>query len=376
MRVLIATVTAGAGHLQAAAALEEAWRALRPEDFVERVDVLDFTPRVFKKAYSQGYVNLVEHAPELWGFFFKKTDNAALARKLTKLRRSLSHLPARKFAGFVKRFHPDAVVCTHFLPLEILGRLEEKSREPAQPCCVCVVTDFEAHALWMEPVVDFYCVAAEETMARLTARGVPEADVAVTGIPIAAKFAARPAASAARKLLGLRDDLPTVLVLSGGFGMGPVAKILAALDQMSQAFQMAVVCGRNRELRRELAGQDWRHPTHVLGFVTNMHDWMTAAVLIVTKPGGLTASEALAIGRPLVIIDPIPGQETANADFLLERGAAIKLNSVDDLPHRVGGLLGSRKLAAMARAARALGRPQAAMEICREVARRWEQRKG
>src|SRR4029077_14550987 len=116
--------------------------------------------------------------------------------------------------------------------------------------------------------------------------------------------------------------------------------------------------------------QDRRHPTHVLGFVTNMHEWMSGADIIVTKPGGLTSREAVALGKPLFILNPIPGQEMANSDFLLERGAAAKANRPEDLPFRVDQLLGSVKLKNMANAARAIGRPDAARAICTAVAGR------
>ena len=169
---------------------------------------------------------------------------------------------------------------------------------------------------------------------------------------------------------GLRDDLPVLLVLSGGFGMGPVAEILAELDKVPGQFQTLVVTGRNEELRRKLATQTRKHPTHVLGFSTNMHELMAVADLIITKPGGLTTSEALAMGKPLFILNPIPGQEAANSDFLLERGAAAKANRVEDLPFRIEKLLGSKKLAEMAKAAKSLGRPQAATAVCREVLKR------
>lgn len=204
------------------------------------------------------------------------------------------------------------------------------------------------------------------------ARGAAAENVVVTGIPISAKFATKPDAKVVRKNFGWRDDLPVLLVLGGGFGMGPVAEILAELDKVSQAFQTIVVCGRNEELRRDLATQDRKHPTHVLGFSSNMHELMAVADLIITKPGGLTSSEALALGKPLIILNPIPGQEAANSDFLLERGAAAKINRVEDLPYRVGQLLGSKKLSEMAKAAKALGHPQAAGEICREAVRRSE----
>jgi processive 1,2-diacylglycerol beta-glucosyltransferase len=402
MRVLIATVTAGGGHLAAAAALDEAWRALRPDDTVERVDLLKFFSPLHRKVHADGYVKLVERAPELWGMMFKKTDTTAQARKLTRWRRVFTGPSRHRFERFVKQLNPDVVLCTHYLPLETLGRMRERRRSKtgaavydrrsgsnhsedpaltecrysASPFIVSIVTDFEAHALWMESCVDLYCVAAEETKARLVARGALAETVVATGIPVAAKFSSKPDAKAVRRTLGLRDDLHTLLVLSGGFGMGPVAEILAELDKVESSFQTVVVCGRNEELRRELAGHDRKHPTHVLGFASNMQELMAVADLIITKPGGLTSSEALALGKPLFILNPIPGQEAANSDFLLERGAAAKVNRVEDLPYRVEQLLGSKKLAGMARAAKALGRPDAARKICDEAVERWQRLNG
>jgi processive 1,2-diacylglycerol beta-glucosyltransferase len=242
-----------------------------------------------------------------------------------------------------------------------------------QPFVVSIVTDFEAHALWMDAGVDLYCVAAEETKARIVARGATAGSVVATGIPIAARFSAKPDARAVRKNYGLRDDLPVLLVLSGGFGMGPVAEILAELDKVPRPFQTIVVTGRNEDLRRKLAAQDRKHPTHVLGFASNMHELMAVAEIIITKPGGLTSSEALALGKPLFILNPIPGQEAANSDFLLEHGAAAKVNRVEDLPFRIEQLLGSKKLADMAKTAKSLGKPQSAEAVCKEVLKRIQQ---
>ncbi len=371
MRILIATVTAGGGHLAAAAALEEAWQILRPDDVVERVDLVKFFSPLHRKIHAEGYVKLVERAPELWGMIFAKTDDPVVARKLNRIQQLFPSRSRGRFAHFVKQFRPDVVLCTHYAPVEALGEMRQK-RTATPPFVVSIVTDFEAHALWMDAGVDLYCVAAEETKARLLARGAAAADVVATGIPIAAKFAAKLDAPAVRKSLGLRDDLPTLLVLSGGFGMGPVGKILHQLDKVEREFQSLVVCGRNEKLRRGLAAEDRKHPTRVLGFASNMHELMAVADLIITKPGGLTSSEALALGKPLFILDPIPGQEAANSDFLLERGAAVKVNRVEDLPFRVEQLLGSKKLAEMAKAAKALGRVKAAVSVCREVLKRVE----
>ncbi len=370
MRILIATVTAGGGHLAAAAALEEAWRAARPDDIVEQIDLLKLFSPLHRKIYSEGYVKLVERAPDLWGMMFAKTDDPKLLQKLKRIQRKFPSGSKKRFARHVMQFKPELVLCTHYLPLETLTPLREE-KDGIRPFVACIVTDFEAHALWMESCVDLYCVAAEETKARLVARGAKEKDIIATGIPIASKFSSKPDAKAIRKQYGLRDDLPVLLVLSGGFGMGPVAEILFELDKAQASFQMLIVAGRNEELRQKLAVADYKHPAHVLGFSTNMHELMAIADLIITKPGGLTTSEALAMGKPLFILNPIPGQEAANSDFLLERGAAAKANRVEDLPYRVEQLLGSKKLSEMAKAAKALGQPQAATTICREVLKRF-----
>jgi processive 1,2-diacylglycerol beta-glucosyltransferase len=370
MRILIPTVTAGAGHLQAASAIEEAWRALRPADTLEKMDVLDFTPRLYKKIYVKGYLQLVKHAPEVYAMVFKKTDNPARLKKLARLRRTFARITTQPFVKSILKFQPDAVICPHYLPLEILGGIKAKRRRGPAPLVVCVVTDFEAHALWMEPCVGLYCVATEETKARLIARGAPSEHVVVTGIPIAAKFAARPPVAALQRHYRLRQGITTLLVLGGGFGLGPVEEILSELDKVEKPVQTLVVCGRNEKLRKKLAAQPRRQPTHLLGFADNMHELMAASDLILTKPGGLTTSESLALGKPLIILNPIPGQEAANSDFLLERGAAIKINRVEDLPFRLGQLIGAQKLGDMARAAKHLGRPNAAQDICLAVLQR------
>jgi processive 1,2-diacylglycerol beta-glucosyltransferase len=366
MRILIATETAGGGHIAAAAALEEAWLALRPKDTVERLDLVKLFSPLHRKLHADGYTKLVARAPELWGMIFAKTDDPKVARRLNRIKGLFPSRARRRFEKIIADFKPDVVLCTHYEPVEALAELRRDQKKKT-PFIVSVITDFEAHALWMDADVDLYCVAAEETKARLIARGAADEKAVATGIPISAKFAAKVDALVVRRTLGLRDDLPTLLVLSGGFGMGPVGKILGALDKVPLDFQTVVVCGRNEELRRDLAAQDRKHPTRVLGFASNMHELMTVADLILTKPGGLTSSEALALGKPLFILDPIPGQEAANSDFLLERGAAAKVNRVEDLPFRIEQLLGSKKLGEIAKAAKALGRLKSAEAVCKEV---------
>jgi processive 1,2-diacylglycerol beta-glucosyltransferase len=370
LRVLVACVTAGAGHVQAAAAMEEAWKLERPQDTVLRLDVLEFTSRLYRKAYLEGYLKIVAHAPELWSAFFRKSDNPKLVARTNHARATLGRLNTPKYVKALKDFSPDVVVATHFLPVEIMESLQHKNRLDHRPFIATVITDFEAHALWLVPCTDLYCVAARHTQARLLARGVPPSKALVTGIPVARKFQDVPARRAARKTLGLRDDLPVLLVLGGGFGLGPVGEIVQSLNQLTTPVQVAVVCGRNEALRKELATLERKHPTHLLGFVGNMQEWMSAADLVLTKPGGMTTSEALAVGRPIVVLNPIPGQEEANSDFLLEHGAAIKVNRPEDLPFRLEEILAGKRVSDLSLKARALGNPTAAAAICQAVVAR------
>ncbi|HTD66823.1 MAG TPA: glycosyltransferase [Candidatus Limnocylindria bacterium] len=328
--------------------------------------VLDYTPGWYRKIYVKGYLKLIEHAPEVYAMMFKKTDNVKRIQELMKFRRRSSRIMATKFVKELVAFQPEMVLAPHYLPLEIIGGVmgKRRSRLKKNPFVACIVTDFEAHALWMEPCVNLYCVAAPATKARMVARGVGDENVVVTGIPIAAKFSSRVDANAIRAQFVFERDVPTLLVLGGGFGMGLVREILAELDKIQRVLQIIVVCGKNEKLRQQIASESQRHRTAVLGFATNMHELMSASDLILTKPGGLTTSEALAMGKPILILNPIPGQEAANSDFLLEEGTAVKVNCIEDLPFKITNLLDSKKLLQMARAAQALGKPRAATAIC------------
>jgi processive 1,2-diacylglycerol beta-glucosyltransferase len=368
-RIMIAAVTVGAGHIQAARAVEAAWKAIRPDDQVQTLDLLTFTSPLFRAAYLKSYLKLVTHAPDLWSFLFDKTDNPSMLQKLRRIRSQLARQAFRKFTKLLGETNPDAVISTHFQPLEILAGLKPRPGQP-RPFSVCVITDFEAQALWLDPAVDLYCVATESTRARLVAYGVDAQRVAVTGIPISPQFGQQLSRQEAAARLGLRAEVPAILILAGGFGTGPLGEVLQELDRCSLPVQAIVVCGKNEALRSKLAALKLRIPAQIFGFVSNMHELMAAADLVITKPGGLTTSEALALGKPLLIFRPIPGQEAANSDFLLQQGAAMKANRAADLPYCLEQALQPKQLAKLSRQARRLGRPDAAHTVCRLLAER------
>lgn len=369
MRALIATATAGAGHLQAAAALHEAWLEKNATNTVEVVDVLDFTPRLYRKAYAEGYLEIVKRSPELYGLAFRLSDHPNLMRRLEPLRKTLSPVTARKFVAYVERFRPDVLLCPHFLPIEMVRDLRRKLGSNL-PYLVSVVTDFHAHAFWIQEGIDLYCVAAEETRRDLLRAGVPARRIAVTGIPISARFRKRQSPARLRKQLSLSSGVPTLLLLSGGFGMGNIAQILDEVERLRSPVQILVGAGKNEAMKKTLENRPHRHPTTVFGFVTNMEELMTVSDLLITKAGGLTTSEALALGKPLLIVDPIPGQETENADLLIKHGAAVQVFDRSNIRRTVQRLLASGKLATMSAAAKSLGKPRAAVAVLREVSRR------
>ena len=328
MKVLIITATAGGGHLAAASAIEGAWRSLRPHDTVELLDLVKLFSPLHRKIHADGYETLVEKAPEIWGLLFSKTDDPKVVARLNKLGRAFTPTSGLKLTKHIKRAKPDVIICTHYGPVAILDRMREKReseptpspskegnrvKERNAPFVVSVVTDFEAHAMWMGESVNLYCIAADATCARLSARGAKPGSMAVTGIPISNKFANPVNARDVRARMGLRDDQPVVLLLGGGFGWGPISETLAELDKIESRFQTVVVCGRNADLRREVAAQDRKHPTHILGFVSNMNELMAVSDLVITKPGGLTTSEALASGLPMVVINPSPDRKRRTA---------------------------------------------------------------
>jgi processive 1,2-diacylglycerol beta-glucosyltransferase len=229
-----------------------------------------------------------------------------------------------------------------------------------------VTTDFETHRLWITQPCEHYFTATEEAALYLQCMGVPAADLSVTGIPVHPVFAEpkdRAACLARQQLVG---DRPVVLLLAGGHGVGPLENLYRAVLEVEVPLEVVVVTGRNARARQllEAIPPPRRHRRLVLGYTSQMDELMAVADLVVTKPGGLTTSESLARGAPLAIVQPVPGQEERNSDFLLENGAAIKVNHLPTLAHKLTALLRDPgRLAQVKAGARRLGRPRAAFDV-------------
>jgi processive 1,2-diacylglycerol beta-glucosyltransferase len=363
-RVLLLSASAGAGHVRAAEALAAAFRRLPAPPEVEHVDTLQFTNKVFRTLYSKAYIELVDHAPDVLGWLYDWLDTPweKEGRRL-----AWNKLNTRPFVRKLEKLDPSLIICTHFLPAEIISWLKAKGRLTCPQAIV--VTDFDVHAMWLCHHFEHYFVAIEETREHLVRLGIPAEKVSVSGIPIDPVFTQRKEPAAMRRQLGLLADRTVVLLSAGGFGVGPLEHAVTSLLALRHPAEIVVLCGRNEELRRRLEAltperTGTSNRLTVVGYTTSMDEYMAAADVLVGKPGGLTTSEALVKGVLLVIVNPIPGQEERNSDHLLEQGAAIRCNNLPVLAYKIDCLLDDpSRMAAMRESARRLARPHAARDI-------------
>ena len=313
MRILVLSAAAGTGHVRAGDALAGALREAGAE--AAHVEVLGLAPRWVCALYGRSFELLASRAPGVWRVLYEQSDGERVDRARwgpvaarTLFRRLRRLLGSRRW---------DYCLCTHFLPAQLLA-----GRGGAPPFGL-VVTDFGLHRYWMQPRVQD-CFVATPALAQAAALRLPRARVRALGIPTDPSFARLPAREAARRELGLDPGRPVALVAGGGLGLGLEAAVGAALGAEVPGLQLVVVCGRNVSVRDRL--ERWGVPAdrlRVVGYTHAMDRWMAAADVVVTKPGGLTTSEALVAGRPLILTRPVPGHEQENARVLVGAEAAL-----------------------------------------------------
>jgi processive 1,2-diacylglycerol beta-glucosyltransferase len=363
--VLILSASAGAGHLRAAQALERAITEMGAAQSVHHIDTLEYTNPLFRRLYSQAYIEMVNRMPEVLGWLYDLQDDPA---KDDRLQLAFDKLNTRPFVKLLEQYQPEVTVCTHFLPARIIAWLTEKGTLKTRQAIV--VTDFDVHAQWLCSRYEHYFVALDETRAHMIELGFPADKVTVSGIPIDPVFAVPKDQRALRDKYGLRQDGAVILISAGGFGVGKIESLIKPLLQLRHRAHIIAICGRNKELKAQLdalaAGlaPDAQVVLKVVGYTTEMDEYMAASDLVVGKPGGLTTSEALARNLVFVVVSPIPGQEERNADHLLEEGAAIRCNNLPVLAYKIDRLLDDpSRLAAMRANVQRLAHPRAAHDI-------------
>lgn len=370
-RILILSASVGAGHVRAAEAVELALRTTAPDAVVRNLDVLEMTNRAFRRLYSRGYLGVMNRAPYVHGFFYDLFDRPGRVpvTRSDRVRLAVERLNLRRFVRFLQADPWDLIVNTHFLPAEIVASLRRQGKIATPQ--VIVTTDFETHRMWVHRPCEHYFTATEDGARYLQYCGVPAGDVTVTGVPIHPAFSVPKDGKECARKHNLSTDRPIVLQMAGGFGVvGPIEQMYAALLQTTRPIELVAAVGRNAALRARLERitPPPRHRARVLPFTTEIDEYMAAADLVVSKPGGLTVAEALARGAVLVMVQPVPGQESRNSDYLLENGAAVKANNLPQLVSKLDALLTDpERLGRLRVNGGRIARPDAAFDVARRV---------
>lgn len=373
-KLLTLSVSAGNGHVRAAQALVATAEQHWPGAEATHIDAMAHVAAGFRKVYTDWYIHLVNRAPELWSYLHQKSDSTPHSATAQRLRRGIERLSTTALLREIHRQKPGAIVCTHFLPAELLMR--EQNRGLIHCPVWLQVTDFDLHNMWIVPGMAGYFAATEEVACRMRARGLPADRIHVTGIPVMPAFARSDMPDLSREACLATLDLdPTrrvLLVASGGAGVGEMHTLVQRLLEIDgQDFQVIAVAGRNEQTLatlRQLQAAHFPDRLRAIGFTSEMERLMAASDLVVTKPGGLTVSECLAMGRPMLLTSPIPGQEEHNAGYLMEEGAAWLAWDAIGLAYKVERLMNDPgKLQAMAERSRMLGRRHAAMDVLSHV---------
>lgn len=364
-KVLILTETIGGnGHYQAAKSLYRGLSQVEPEVKAEICCGMHRVSRQLEQLTRAVYLNTLQYAPALWGAAYSREGEIS-----DRFRTSLGKILSIRLQEWLEEMQPDVVVCTHAFCLSAMGVIKERMGDCFR--LGAAITDFDVNGFWVHPEVDFFLVAHEDVAKKIRRRfGVPDEVIFRTGIPIDPVFSkTQPPKSVVRRMLGLDPDRFTILLMGGGIGLGPIEECLHHLRRKLPAAQLVVITGKNRSLLERLREQFEGDPRiHLHGFVDSMVYFMNAADIIVTKPGGLTSSEALACGLPIFICRPIPGQEERNSRFLIRKGVALRKDEPEEMADVIRSMVENPEiLGEMRRRARDLGRPDSSLAAAKVI---------
>ncbi len=361
-------ISNNSGHHHASLAIENAIHEL--SDDVETLNVNSFcyTNPILEKIINKAYLSIIKRKPEVWGYLY---DNPKVVKKTRRLRESIHKYNSHKMQSLLDEFKPQAVICTQAFPCGIVADL--KKTYGSNILLAGVLTDYAPHSYWIYDNVDMYFVPSEETKARLLLNGIPYEKIHLTGIPIDVKFKKIYDREKILNSLGLSRDIPVILVMGGSQGLGPIREIITMLDNSDINLQIIVATGSNKRLKRclERRRSAFKKKIVILGYTENICELMDVSSLLISKPGGITISEALAKGLPILILKPIPGHEEMNTNQLLKHGVAVKLGRLQDVVTVARELLSNTPLLQnMRERARKFSRPSSASDIAKRVLER------
>jgi processive 1,2-diacylglycerol beta-glucosyltransferase len=364
-KILITYATAGIGHKKAATALKKTFDEMSPKNTeVILIDSLNYAPPSFKKSYLAVYLLAVNKLSAIWGFMYYLTDNFYINLIVSKLRRFNNWLNGKRFVEYLEELRPDVIISTHFFASEVVGNLKKKGRLNSR--LITVVTDYRLHSWWVAPCTDIYTVYTEDAKADLMNWGIPPDKIRVLGIPVEPDFSRRQEKDRIRAKMNLKKEMFTVLLVGGGFGVGPIEEIVRSIAAITKPIQVIVVCGHNEELVDKIKKVSTASKAHmvILGYVDNVYELMEVSDVLISKSGGMTVSESLAKELPLLTISPIPGQETKNFDFLIKEKAALKIKKPSEVGRMLEDLISNPdKLARIKDSVKRIRKPDAAKDI-------------
>ncbi len=329
--IVVVSLCAGSGHRRAAEAIKKTAEQSFPDLHVTHVDACEYMKKSTKKTLVDSYTLMARQAPELWGFLYEKTDNQKLAKRWTMLMRKLRKAHSKKLYDHVISLKPDYVLFTHFLPADLIYQAVNK--EQFSIPTGMIVTDYGIHELWIVPEVQDYFVSTKKMVWQLQHHGIPTEHVVQSGIPIDPIFSIQKDIQMLKQEYRLPTDIQILLILSGGQGLSDTEQTIKTLINLDEPTVIIAITGKNTRLEKKL-----RHivaPAHIdlriINWTDNIDNYMRIADVIITKPGGLTTTECIALGKPIIAVDPIPGQEEHNAQFILEEQHGTVARRPDDI---------------------------------------------
>lgn len=323
MRILILTCATGGGHLRAAAALEKYIRETTNHEVIQ-MDFLKSINKLLDKTVCDSYLFMAKKIPQVFGHLYRKTNEDNVFADLVP---RTSDMFSWQLLPHIEEAAPDVIISVHPFATEMVSGLKEDKKITCP--LICIMTDYGAHKAWLAPKVDAYVVASDHMVSELQRYGVPKDKIYPYGIPVHDVFFDKQDQSTLLQEMGLEPNVPTVLFMAGSMGVSNIVDLYAELCDSPLDLQMIIITGNNKKLYDIFEEQIDSAPkkTVLLPFTKEVERYMHASDLIVTKPGGLTVSEALACNLPLAVFDAIPGQEEDNANFLQIHDMGVRISN-------------------------------------------------
>lgn len=318
MKIIILTMSTGNGHNKASSALCSYLKSQGADAVI--VDAYKYFNKLLSDLIEKGYLLATKYVPYIYGVFYRKIEKHDYSEAKISWSKFCNSFVARQFAKYISRQNPDLVVSTHPLAAYLLTTYMEKKLVNTKS--IGIITDFCVHPFWEQTKMDYYVSVNEVITNQIVKKGLSKEKILPFGIPVDMKFSKKYDKAEARKILGIPDK-NTIFIITGSMGFGNIKKYVKALDNMKEDFQIISVCGNNKHMKQRIDEMSTKKVLFNYGFVDNVDVMMDAADFIITKPGGLTVSEAIAKKIPIILIDPIPGQEDRNREFLLNNGLAV-----------------------------------------------------